>query len=41
MRNLKYAILGLLDRKSMTGYDISKEFGRALAEFWSADHSQI
>lgn len=41
MRVLKYAILGLLNRKSMTGYDISKEFNYELAEFWHAKHSQI
>ena len=41
MRTLKYAILGLLNRKPMTGYDISKEFNFQLAEFWSAKHSQI
>lgn len=38
---LKYAILGLLNQKSMTGYDITKEFEEALCEFWSAKHSQI
>ncbi|MDR3596681.1 PadR family transcriptional regulator [Clostridium sp.] len=41
MRTLKYAILGLLNRKPMTGYDIGKEFNFQLAEFWSAKHSQI
>lgn len=41
MRNLKYAILGLLNRKPMTGYDIAKEFERGLGNFWSANHSQI
>ncbi len=41
MRTLKYAILGLLYNKSMTGYDLMKEFGSALNEFWSAKHSQI
>ncbi len=41
MRTLKYAILGLLYEKSMTGYDLMKEFGSALNEFWSAKHSQI
>ncbi|HHV13370.1 MAG TPA: PadR family transcriptional regulator [Clostridiales bacterium] len=41
MRTLKYAILGLVNRKSMTGYDISKEFGEELINFWSAKHSQI
>ncbi|MEI0844355.1 PadR family transcriptional regulator [Brachyspira pilosicoli] len=38
---LKYAILGLLNQKSMTGYDITKEFEEAFCEFWSAKHSQI
>ena len=41
MRILKYAILGLLNRKSMTGYDISKEFNFQIAEFWNAKHSQV
>ena len=41
MRTLKYVILGLLNRKPMTGYDIAKEFNFQLAEFWSANHSQI
>ena len=41
MRTLKYAILGLVNRKSMLGYDISKEFGEELINFWSAKHSQI
>lgn len=41
MRTLKYAILGLINRKPITGYDIGKEFNFQLAEFWSAKHSQI
>lgn len=41
MRTLKYAILGLVNRKPMTGYDIAKDFNFQLAEFWSANHSQI
>ena len=41
MRTLKYAILGLLMRKKMSGYDLNKEFNTALIEFWSAKHSQI
>ncbi|MHA6528800.1 PadR family transcriptional regulator [Paenibacillus sp. BAC0078] len=41
MRTLKYAILGLLNKESMTGYDIGKEFGKDLGEFWNAKHSQI
>ncbi len=38
---LQYAILGLLNRKDMTGYDLTKEFQTELSEFWSAKHSQI
>ncbi len=42
MRNLKYAILGLVNRQPMTGYDIKKAFeDRALSSFWHAEHSQI
>ncbi len=41
MRVLKYAMLGLLNRHAMTGYDIAKEFNYELAEFWHAKHSQI
>ncbi|WP_438495738.1 PadR family transcriptional regulator [Paenibacillus sp. IHBB 3054] len=41
MRTLKYAILGLLNKEPMTGYDIGKEFSRDLGEFWNAKHSQI
>jgi len=41
MRNLKYAILGLLNRKSMTGYELMQEFEGPLSEFWTAKHSQI
>lgn len=41
MRTLKYAILGLLCQKNMTGYELSAEFESTLNEFWSAKHSQI
>lgn len=41
MRTLKYAILGLLNRHPMTGYELAKEFNFELAEFWYANHSQI
>lgn len=41
MGTLRYAILGLLNRRSMTGYDLKKEFETTLSEFWSAKHSQI
>jgi len=41
MRTLKYAILGMLVQKSMTGYELMQQFESALCEFWSAKHSQI
>ncbi|MDO4535219.1 MAG: PadR family transcriptional regulator [Clostridium perfringens] len=41
MRTLKYAILGLLNRQPMTGYDLGKEFNFQLAQFWNAKYSQI
>lgn len=41
MRTLKYAILGLLSEKDMTGYDIYKSFEGPIGNFWSAKHSQI
>ena len=41
MGTLRYAILGLLNRRDMSGYDLTKEFETTLAEFWGAKHSQI
>ena len=41
MRLLKYAILGLINREPITGYDISREFDHGLVNFWYATHSQI
>lgn len=41
MGNLKYAILGLLNQQSRTGYELAKQFEMSLSEFWSAKHSQI
>ncbi|WP_322151774.1 PadR family transcriptional regulator [Paratractidigestivibacter sp.] len=41
MGTLRYAILGLLDRRDMTGYELTQEFNSSLSEFWSARHSQI
>ena len=41
MRNLKYAILGLLTREPLTGYDIAREFDKAISDFWNAKYSQI
>jgi DNA-binding PadR family transcriptional regulator len=41
MRTLKYAILGLVNREAMTGYDLMKVFNLELVNFWYAQHSQI
>lgn len=41
MRELKYAILGLVKREPITGYDITKYCSGALSKFWDAKHSQI
>ncbi len=38
---LKFAILELLRRKPLTGYDIKKRFEKSLAFCWHAEHSQI
>lgn len=41
MRNLKYAILGLVCKAPTTGYEISKEFNHRISNFWFANHSQV
>lgn len=41
MATLEYAILGLLRRKEMSGYQLKKEFENNLFEFYRAEHSQI
>lgn len=41
MRELKYAILGLVSRGPVSGYDITKHFNDSLSKFWEANHSQI
>lgn len=41
MRILKNVILGLLMRKPMSGYDITKAFEHNLGYLWHANHSQI
>ncbi len=41
MRVLKYAILGLLDKGNLSGYDITYRFQEEIGHFWSANHSQI
>lgn len=39
--SLRYALLGLLARESMTGYDLTKRFDSTVGFFWPAKHSQI
>ncbi len=41
MRTLKYALLGLINRGPITGYDLAREFDKELVNFWHAEHSQI
>ncbi|UWG97104.1 PadR family transcriptional regulator [Dehalobacter sp. DCM] len=41
MHTLKYAILGLINRQAMTGYDLMKTFNMELVNFWHAKHSQL
>lgn len=41
MGTLKYAILGMLNQRDRTGYELMKEFEDGLVEFWPAKHSQI
>lgn len=38
---LQYIILGLLQDKPQTGYDIKNVFNTEVGEFWQAKHSQI
>ena len=39
--SLKHGLLGLLNYKSMTGYELDKEFKESLAYLWTAKASQI
>ena len=39
--SLKYGLLGLLNDRPMTGYELDKEFKESLAHFWQAKTSQI
>lgn len=41
MGTLKYAILGLLNRQEMTGYELTKAIEHSLLGSWRAKHSQI
>lgn len=36
-----YAILGLLSREALSGYDLKGRMGRPVGYFWEARHSQI
>jgi DNA-binding PadR family transcriptional regulator len=38
---LGYAILGLLSREALSGYDLSSRMGARVGFFWEARHSQI
>jgi PadR family transcriptional regulator AphA len=38
---LRCALLGLLNRRSLTGYEILKRFSRSIVFFWHAKRSQI
>ena len=37
----RYAILGMLARQSMSGYDIKKRIEQGLVEFWNESNGQI
>lgn len=39
--SLKYAILGFLELKSLSGYDLKKAFDNSVKHFWPADQAQI
>jgi DNA-binding PadR family transcriptional regulator len=39
--SLKHAILGFLQYKSFSGYDLKKAFDTSVNHFWPADQSQI
>lgn len=41
MGALGYAILGLLAREPLTGYDLAGRMGARIGSFWEARHSQI
>jgi DNA-binding PadR family transcriptional regulator len=41
MTTLRYALLGLLARKPLSGYDLKKRMEERVGFFWSARHSQI
>lgn len=38
---LQFIILGLINDRPQTGYELTKSFDNDIGEFWSAKHSQI
>lgn len=38
---LQYIILGLINERPLTGYELTKSFDNDIGEFWNAKHSQI
>ena len=38
---LRFAILELLERRPLSGYELKKRFGGSIVFFWEASHSQI
>lgn len=38
---LRYAVLGLLSRQEMSGYDLAQRFSQQVSHFWDAHHTQI
>ena len=39
--SLDYAILGFLNYRPLSGYDLKKMFDTSVQHFWTADQSQI
>lgn len=39
--SLKFALLGQLSKRAMTGYELKQFVDQAIAHFWAADHTQI
>ena len=39
--SLRYAILGFLSMRPMSGYDIKRQFNESVRHFWSADQAAI
>ncbi|MBL0386018.1 PadR family transcriptional regulator [Tumebacillus sp. ITR2] len=38
---LRYAVLGLLSKEPLTGYDLAQKFQTNISHFWNAHHTQI